>query len=369
MTVAKVSTNNVMPKKGAAGDHYTHLTYAVQRRAEAVTDPADAVSSSVRRLVTTSEDALRAQPSLPPLRLICGFAISEDGFMMSRFVTPPRSGIRGLDTAPPPVLSPGAQNAAGGSERVFTATVTNDGGVPRISMPSTRAGGAAGDAVEDYSQAASAPDAEPWQLLVRAARSVDLTENDLALLDWTSIGRLFAHFRIGLTPINRARTELDWRKRHDRALLVNSAGAAERLAQSFLRGVTAGEFGRDSKRELALTAEQAQEEAAREFARLVEQLYPRPPIMEAAGGAPVLLVRTAPQGEIAVNPVSASPRNPNAGAGASGSVMGESSLSPTLHQRERPTPQGSASPRVFLVPKQKLAGPQSSPLKHPAYGS
>src|SRR3989338_2001412 len=139
-------------------EHYSHLTYAVKRTKEdddgggASAAPNGSSKKKKQQQYASREEAnLAAALSLPPLKLISGFAISEDGFLMSRFVSPPRFGLNNLEEAneaggsfSSPIRTAASvnknnnNNNSPGSQRVFTATVSRDvHGNARISIPST----------------------------------------------------------------------------------------------------------------------------------------------------------------------------------------------------------------------------------------
>lgn len=361
-----------------ATPHYTHLTYAVKRKKEDETEDGKALSSKARPLVPATRD--EKPPELPKLKPICGYAISEDGQLMSRFVSPPRFGPNSLLAQQQQQQQPGgggggsvvlppasvlAPNTVASPQRVFTATVTSDGrGNPRISIPLQRARGTAAEAAEQQRQLEGL---DAWTALVRCAAADGMTEDDVALLEWTTVLKLLRHYAVPQaesSPVEKARCELTWRRLHDAAVLAAATASPSSPPAAAQVQPRAGKASGDSYAERV-------RKAADEFRALVERLYPAPPIMQAAGG-PVLLVRTAPQGEIEINAATASPRR---GGDGNGSAAAAGRQQPIVHLRKMDRP-GAVTEELDENGLVRLGskpfgvrhvdpGPQSSPLRRP----
>lgn len=372
------ATQQFRASPSRATPHYTHLTYAVRRKKEDETEDGKALSSKARPLVPAARD--EKPPELPRLKPICGYAISEDGQLMSRFVSPPRFGPNSLlaqqqqqqqqlggggSSVVLPPASVLAPNTVASPQRVFTATVTSDGrGNPRISIPLQRARGTAAEAAEQQRQLEGL---DAWTALVRCAAADGMTEDDVALLEWATVLKLLRHYAVPQaesSPVEKARCELTWRRLHDAAVFAAAATAAASPSSSLSSSAaqTPARAG-DSYAERV-------RKAADEFRALVERLYPAPPIMQAAGG-PVLLVRTAPQGEIEINAATSSPRRGDSAAAAAAAGRQQ----PIVHLRKMDRP-GAVTEELDENGLVRLGskpfgvrhvdpGPESSPLRRP----
>ncbi len=369
-------------------EHYSHLTYAVKRTKEDDDGTPSSKKGMSSSFQSREEANLVAALSLPPLKLISGFAISEDSFLMSRFVSPPRFGLNNLEQASDAV-SPirtsattnnnNNNNISPSSERVFTATVSRDvHGNARISIPCTsnNIGQSAANktsskrnnnnnnnnnvrtlffttgytpVVETNQNGEEVPgksreeillelaDNDPWKLVLLANQEhgTGLGAEELGMLEWATFRNLVAQLNISFiieSPIHRARTELGWRKIHDRILLnevqrnkvlsdqdddQDESGDDGALSATVKSAILTGSKTTKSNKKkvhqqqqqpsIFSVTEKAQQ--ALDFQNFVDHFYPPTPILQAAGG-PIILVRTAPQGEILVNPTSAIANSP-----------------------------------------------------------
>lgn len=154
---ARVDTNNSNRSPGSP-KHYDKYTYAVKRKPEGETD--------------SPKGSMHKKPVGPadgPAALMLnrdGFAVAEDGSLMSRVVSPPRylfynpRGVAAASTSP-------------------------------------------------SSGAASSKD--PWQLLVERAAG-EMSEDELTFLEWETVLGLLHHYKID-SPVDVARAQLVWKKK------------------------------------------------------------------------------------------------------------------------------------------------------------
>lgn len=132
--------------------HYDKFTYAVKRRGEKELSPSR----------TSGAAASRDPPSALYLNRD-GFAVAEDGSLMSRIVSPPR-----------------AECARPYSPKAAT-------------------------------KEAAKPGEECWKRLVHAA-TPDFTEAELAQLSWETVCGLLQHYKLD-APVDVARCQLAWKAR------------------------------------------------------------------------------------------------------------------------------------------------------------
>jgi hypothetical protein len=273
---------------------------------------------------------------------------------MSRFVSPPRFGPNSLSQGGgggggiAPVLTPGS---VASPQRVFTATVTTGrGGMPRISIPLQPTNVVA--PLYQQQQARALASGDPWNALVLAASVDGLTEDDVALLEWTTVLKLLKYYAIvdaapaggdaeaAAPAIARARCELVWRKKHDRVVFAAQERQEKDLAR---KRIQQQQQSRSGRLNVGSTSFDDMQRAAEEFRDLVKRLYPPPPIMQAAGG-PVLLVRTAPQGEIHISASNHSPRSNS--LSPNGTVTGDAGASSPLPVHLRKTAGSAVQERL-----------------------
>jgi hypothetical protein len=124
-----------------------------------------------------------------------GFAISEDGSLMSRVVSPPRASFGPA----------GAVGFASSNPTVVPVTPARLA-APFNSPASTHKGGSS----------AAAKRADPWGALIHAAAG-KLSEDDVVMLSWDTVADLLEHFGI-TNPIDVGRVQLTWRRKQELAL-------------------------------------------------------------------------------------------------------------------------------------------------------
>lgn len=164
----------------ASPKHYDKFTYAVKRKPESATPSPNGRTASVGNQRSTT--------GLQPLSLTRdGFAIAEDGSLMSRVVSPPR-------------WTPGTGPV------VFASTA------PTIASPKKSAKPAPANA-------------DPWGTLIGMAAG-QLSEDEIALLTWDTVAELIAHFGI-TNPVDIGKVQITWRKKQ--AQLLGDASDAATL--------------------------------------------------------------------------------------------------------------------------------------------
>lgn len=383
-------TNRSQSSPAKFKEHYSHLTYSSRRTKEGEEETS---SSTPLGTPKGNNKAFKASFSagggsssldhlkLPPLKLISGFSISEDGYMMSRFVSPPRFGLNNFEEAVSassggnqqhhlPINANSNYSPSNNNNRVFTATVSRDAnGNARISIPRTTGGGGGGVATTRNQQQQQQQvetslleqtNDDPWLALLKAAETEGLYEVDLALLDRNTIKELLVQFHLSKSiienPVLKAKCELMWRKAHDKVLLERLQQNEQQQQQS----------KKSSTVPLSIFALSEGEQQQLEFKNFVEHLYPPSPIMQAAGG-PVILVRTAPQGEILVNPSGGnefSPRLKNQDFYTSSTF--EALLAETGGENTFVQARHIPDEKRLFGAKTFGKNPESSPLKNPA---
>jgi len=179
---------------------YDKFSYAVKRKPERETaspngtpksgalDKSGANGSGLQALALTRD----------------GFAIAEDGSLMSRVVSPPRwtpgNGPVVFASTAPTVAVP----SPSGSFSFGASTPLRGGVVAPPASPATT--------VKPGSSAA-AKHADPWSALVRAVTG-KLTEDELIMLSWDTVSDLLDHFGI-VNPVDVGRVNLAWRRKQD----------------------------------------------------------------------------------------------------------------------------------------------------------
>jgi hypothetical protein len=233
-----------MPASPSSPKHYDKFTYAVKRKPE---NEADApVGRSLKASNGKAGNAIA--PGLQPLVLNRdGFAISEDGSLVSRLVSPPRftpnvgTTAVGITSHAATTLQTNAMSASaiGATMGRSPARGTPQRGTP-VKSPSATPHLAAGDA---------------WEKLVDACGE-DMTEEELALLSWQTVVGLLEHY--GFTsPIDVAKCQLQWRERNttfggvvdesvpehhggDESVLLYTAPASKPLQQAPIQQIAYG---------------------------------------------------------------------------------------------------------------------------------
>lgn len=159
---ARGDTNKGGPRSPGSPKHYDKYTYAVRRKPEAETESPKGSTHKRRGGTEEGPAALMLNRD--------GFAIAEDGSLMSRVVSPPRY------------------------------LFYNPHGAARQASSSP---------LEAASPAAGAKD--PWQQLVDRAAS-EMSEEELTFLEWETVLGLLHHYKID-SPVDIARAQLVWKKK------------------------------------------------------------------------------------------------------------------------------------------------------------
>lgn len=187
---------------------YDKFSYAVKRKPERET----ASPHGTAVLSSPSRNGSGLQP-LPLTR--DGFAIAEDGSLMSRVVSPPRwtpgnGPVVFASTAPTVVSTPGGGHHAA---------------APPPSPASTYKNTTAAKSPASTARAQNFPQhADPWGALVKAVTG-KLTEDDLAVLSWDTVSELLQHFGI-VNPVDVGRVQLVWRRKQDLLLGLDTLSEA-----------------------------------------------------------------------------------------------------------------------------------------------
>lgn len=169
---------------------YDKFSYAVKRKPEKETPPGVGT--------VKSPNQQQRAGGLAPLALTRdGFAIAEDGSLMSRVVSPPR-------------WTPGTGPV------VFASTA------PTTCVPSTpsrsfmTAPPCSPASVLKPGSSAASKHADPWAALLHAVHG-KLSEDEVVMLSWDTVSDLLEHFGI-VNPIDVGRVQLTWRRKQDLAL-------------------------------------------------------------------------------------------------------------------------------------------------------
>ena len=164
-------TNSNYNRMSSPPRNYDKYTYALKRKPEKEASP----PSSAAKLNGAFVDA---KTGLLPLSLNRdGFAVAEDGSLMSRVVSPP------LSFAPIPVAGYTAPSLAGIAKS------------PAKAKPSPIDG---------------------WLRLVQSAEN-ELSEEEIALLQWETVQGLLTHYGI-TNPVDVARAQLVWKRKQQSVL-------------------------------------------------------------------------------------------------------------------------------------------------------
>ena len=172
---------------------YDKFSYAVKRKPERET-------ASPNGTAKGALDKSAGQNGLQPLSLTRdGFAIAEDGSLMSRVVSPPRwtpgnGPVVFASTAPTVAMSPSS---------VPMTPIRGGFAAPPASPATTVKAGSS----------AAAKSADPWSALVRAIEG-KLSEDELVMLSWETVADLLDHFGI-VNPVDVGRVQLVWRRKQD----------------------------------------------------------------------------------------------------------------------------------------------------------
>jgi hypothetical protein len=237
---------------------YDKFSYAVKRRPEKDT-PSPHGSFHELKSPSRSENGLQALALTRD-----GFAIAEDGSLMSRVVSPPRwtpgtGPVVFASTAPTVAATPARQNIA-----------------PPNSPATTVKG-----------NSTAAKSADPWGTLVRAT-SGKLSEEELVMLSWDTVADLLQHFGI-TNAIDVGRVQLTWRRRQEMALGNDIVSDCTTRDPGSVAGTRpASEFGvEDSPASKgALEASTSQQDHVLMYTSPSNKALQQKPIMQIAYGRP-----------------------------------------------------------------------------------
>lgn len=208
--------------------HYDKYTYSTRRRPERDSpprerSPARSQFGAARRQPTEYEACIAGVA--PLLKTPDGFAIAEDGTLMSRFCSPSRYGAPAvaLVSIPVTVIARTAQGANGGDNGIPTSVTGTTAVFQNRTSPIT-ATGLVPYTPRGFDTNAYSIEIDSWKKFCLAAGR-DFSERELLDVTWDTLSQLLRHYGF-VNAVENARIQLIWKRKN--------GGGAEGTASSSL---------------------------------------------------------------------------------------------------------------------------------------